>query len=406
MLGNLLLWHRPFTWEKAYIICTTLLFFTVPLSSALPNILIAPIGFIWLVRFRESIKKLNTFQKGIISLFIILMVLAVFSGDALSDSKTLSKYGLIIALFIFLQPIKNRILQENAFMIGLGLAVLTSVYKGIVKAQGMQQISLGEIFGNSSFLNDVLLWDRPYFGFLLLLVAHICINRYEVNLQKKSLMIAFTTSVVIFVLAARLSMLLCTVLWIIYAIRRYTRFSKKQWIYTSIISICLLTLLVSNNGFWQRFQARSTLEWNTERMLDIEPRYVIWPCAIDIFQEKGSSKLSYRSKKKIDQSLVDCYASTIDKKSKKEWYFLKGFNTHNQFLNMTLRGGLLLGIAFFLIFVWGMTIESTVTSYISLIFIFFCFLMLENVIDRQLGAIIFGVFLSYIPFKNKKIKKI
>jgi len=380
--------------EKVYVWSTVLMFFLIPISKALPNLFVIPIGLMGVIRFRESVKKLSISNSIIILVFLVLIVLSIISNTFIEDIKTLSKYALVIILLFSLQHLKDRELQERAFSIGVAIALIISTYNAVIALQTLDNVSFGYLFGNTSFLKDVLLWRRPYFGFLILLVIYIHLNKLSKNKGSYNLVIAGIGTLFLFLIAARLSMLLSLLLWFIYGVKIFRNLSIRKRLGILGVGVGMIVLLLTNDGFWQRFQVRSELSWNIERMLDIEPRYVIWPCATSILMDYDNVLLSYNSKENIDNALENCYKTVIEKKSKREWFVKKRYNSHNQFLNVSLRGGLILGIAFFLAFIWAMTMERYTSSQKLLVFLFFCFLMLENAIDKQLSASLFGVFLS------------
>jgi O-antigen ligase len=87
----------------------------------------------------------------------------------------------------------------------------------------------------------------------------------------------------------------------------------------------------------------------------------------------------------------------------KKQKFLKGnyYNTHNQFLGYLISNGIV-GLSFFLLILFKNfnIAASSSFEHLSILLLFTFMMMIENVLDRQNGIILFSFLLNYFAFKN------
>lgn len=83
------------------------------------------------------------------------------------------------------------------------------------------------------------------------------------------------------------------------------------------------------------------------------------------------------------------------------------YNSHNQFNSYLIKTGLL-GFSFFL-FYWVFLIKTALNSkdiiFICILFIFFGNMLIENILEREAGVLVFSFFISYFTrtyYKNEK----
>ena len=99
-------------------------------------------------------------------------------------------------------------------------------------------------------------------------------------------------------------------------------------------------------------------------------------------------------------NLNDCYNSSISNVSKKEYYSITKFNSHNQFFDIFLDGGVVGTFLFLILFIFSMYSFRNNFDAIFILFSFLLFLVFENIFQRQIGTYLFGIF---IPLFHKII---
>ena len=85
---------------------------------------------------------------------------------------------------------------------------------------------------------------------------------------------------------------------------------------------------------------------------------------------------------------------SIDEKNR---FVTKNYNTHNQYLNELLRGGI---VGFLLLLTPQIVLlyysfKTGNTSSILFMISVICFCFVENILDRQLGVYLYAIFLSF-----------
>ncbi len=87
----------------------------------------------------------------------------------------------------------------------------------------------------------------------------------------------------------------------------------------------------------------------------------------------------------------------------KEAFFKgKNYNTHNQFLGFTLSVGIL-GLLVFIVFL-GHNLRAAILSqnfeHVSILLVFILLMLIENILDRQNGVMLFSFYINYLMFYN------
>jgi O-antigen ligase len=98
--------------------------------------------------------------------------------------------------------------------------------------------------------------------------------------------------------------------------------------------------------------------------------------------------------------MTDCYVSKIEpgRTKKINYYKTEKFNTHNQFLDIWLIAGLP-GLSILLaLFIVPFLKQKTYSEMLTVLVLFFLFMLVENIFQRQIGCFLFGIFLGlYAP---------
>jgi len=198
----------------------------------------------------------------------------------------------------------------------------------------------------------------------------------------------------IVLISARISIITLFLLAVVYLIF----YSKISWVKkgVSLVSFVLFfgLLVLTNKNISERFFVKSNLEESLKVASDYEPRIVIWNCAYLMTQKSDfNSIIGFDGYKTISNNFLDCYSSTIENPSKKEYFLTEKFNSHNQFIDFYLIGGFI-GLLLFLTFFIKLLIEVRSNFFqMAIVISFLLFFCVENIFYRQFGCYLVGIFI-------------
>jgi O-antigen ligase len=372
---------------------------------ALPNIFLVISMFLF---FYMVIKKeINFyFTNEIIAFGFLLLFLIgkqlIQTKFNFEDYKIYSNYLIIFILPILLQTF-SKTKTSIAIVISSLIAILVALYNTIIYFFENKIIP----FANDEAVNKILVIDRPYLGFFCL-IAFIS-SFYLINKKPKYkmvlLFISFSLFLFIVLIVARLSLISLILLGLIHLFFYSTLlFYKKILILVTSIIIISITLH-SYKNMSKRFFTNTSLE----RIKLYDPRVDIWDCAYRISKESDFNIiLGSKSHQVISDKLVDCYKTKSENDlQRRQWFVDTRFNTHNQFIDFFLVGGLL-GLTIFMYLIYEMirVLKHNFYSF-SLVISIILFLFFENVFQRQLGCYFIGIIFSFKSkpnnIKNQKI---
>ena len=372
-----------------------LIVFFLPFSLSIPNIII-PFGIVAIVY--KKVSKESFYFKPIVPFclfFLAILFSLLLKNILIEDSKMLLRIGLVlIAAVIILNTTKKLIVK--AFILSINLALALSIFKilNYIHLNGALDLSNGEVIYN------VLPIERPYFGFLVLISSLLTFEIFQKNEMNKKLLVSIILINVLFVffIASRLTIITYILVFILY----FFKYLEMKLTYKAFILSLILALsfgLLSING---NFMNRLKLDQGIKTFVDYEPRFVIWPCAVNVLKEDFSKliigPLGFESG---TNALKVCYSSSIEKLDKREWYLERGFNAHNQFLGILIISGIF-GLIFFIYFLFQLY-KSAENSfvYLSILLGLSLFFILECIIYRQIGCYIVGLIIALVSKKNE-----
>ncbi|MDG1039618.1 MAG: O-antigen ligase family protein [Polaribacter sp.] len=376
-----------------------LLAFTLPLSFALPNILLLLVFSLFVIK--KNKERLNTYVK-LVLLFGLFFILKALFNKELSQNFFIYKHLIVFTAISFLAfNIKNIILVKKTFVFGVLSAVLFSFFKITAYYVENQSIPLG----NTSEATELLIIHRPYFGFICFLAIMCCsslINEIKTSKQK----VFYKLSIVLFIgfvylIVARLALGLILIYLFILAFQQYKLSKKKIVLFVGLFSSLLFMLVINNKNLKKRLHIENSFDKTIKVIANQEPRVVIWGCFLGLIKKSDFNYLTgYKSIKSIQSDLNDCYKNTIENVSKNTYYQKTKFNTHNQFLDFFLQGGLIGFLLFIIILGYSFYSNRFNFTTIFIIFSFVSFLLLENLFHRQLGVYLIGIFIPLFMKRN------
>ena len=389
---------------KTVDILFALLVFTIPLSLALPNILLLILVIHYIIK--EKQKTINNYTKLAIVFIAFFLVKALFNRDIIEGFFFYKHLVTFLVITILAFNIKDIDLVKRGFVFGVLIAIIFTTYQLILYYINYKSIPLG----NSSEVADLLIIHRPYFGFVCFL-GIICCTDLSISIKEKKYLYFYRFLILLFTLfiyliVARLALILVIIYLFILVIQRIQVSTKKLLLLIGIFFSLILLLVSNNKNLQKRLHIQNSFKETISVISNQEPRVVIWNCAFDLINNtKFNNFIGYRNIKNLQLDLNDCYSETIENTSKKEYYLDVKFNTHNQFLDFYLQGGII-GLALFLS-IMGYSLFITKSNYFSLLALvgFLLFLMVENLFHRQLGVYLLGIFIPLFIKKSLLLKK-
>ena len=375
-----------------YELLSALLLLSTPFFMALPNILIILLTLLWVWRiYKKEVAFASISNLWLTVLFVYLSVKAVFFETFLEDSRVYGRFLLIFLLPIVLSNVRTIVLKV-AF---IGMSCLA------IAIAGLRMVSFyfsnGNLpFSNGDVVNRLLIVERPYFGFICLISIIFCVEMGKLYYKRKFIFIAlgFLFAVFIFLIAARLSLLTLIVLALAYL---FFQSGLKTWHKLTLIAAgaaCTTILLMSYGNLSERFLRNAS----KDRIHLYDPRVVIWTCASEISQAPDFNIVTGLSGyTEITKRYVDCYGTkNNDDLERKQLFIVKEYNSHSQFIDFYLIGGIA-GLLLFTGFAISLLTSAKGNFYnFAVAFSLVMFFVLENVFHRQFGCYLIAILLSII----------
>lgn len=373
----------------------------LPFSNAFVNILFGAFIFLMIVikiKYKSTLKfNLITLLFSVLSIY--LMINGLFQGTYAANK---SLWKLMPLLFFGTLVLSNYKLNSGNVYKKVSLASSTLYILISLIKTGIFYKDNGYLpFGNGDEITSILSIHRPYLGLYLVLNIIFIIDFIQQNWKKNTkyfycfLLLFFSIYLVLIV--ARLSVLTLIILGCIY-ILFYLRVSLKIKLISGALLIFSVTFLsLSNQNFKERIKPESI-----EYFMDYEPRFVIWKSVVNIYNNDDFNRiLGYGNYSLIEDYLVMNYADQIENKSKRDFYISERFNTHSQYLDYLLFGGII-GITLFVIYsIVVLFINANFFTPTAITIAFLLFFLVENVFHRQFGIYLF---LLYIVIFSHNIK--
>ncbi|HUH34620.1 MAG TPA: O-antigen ligase family protein [Moheibacter sp.] len=368
-----------------------------------PNILIGILLllFPFVIKKRKWIKPNSTIIYLLISL-ILTIGLGIIAHERWEDISFLIKIITIPIILILSLPIKDHRIPLYSFLISSFTLLLISIINLTFHYFTYHSLNLDV----GADVNKLLMSERPYLGFIYLI--SFCLSLYLKRFQKSKWskillnIMAVIFSAFILYISARLSIL--SLLIIIGSSVFYAKNKKRTFLLSFGSMLTLAAFGFLNPNFISRLTAGfSQDKIEMQKVIQLEPRTHIWECSYNISQSDSMTfwGLGFRNTIK---NLKDCF-STHDKflnKGQQKFFIDSNFNTHNQFLNFYLSSGFLSLLLFLILFFVLFKIYRGNYYSFALILALFLFCIFENVISRQIGAMLFAIvlYLAHSILKN------
>jgi len=382
--------------DKIYNYIFLLLCFVIPfsgLAKAFPNILI--IALVVLFPFHSQKKKLSNYKKeiGLLLIFCLLITINTLIFERFEDLKIVSRL-FYIPLVIALSSVVSSTTTVLKYFVGGSLFILIISSIKVLRSGGFE-------LANGDEVNQLLMGERPYLGFVYVISALFC---FYLGMKSKTRLLKtlyWITSAVfvgfIFLIAARLSTLSVFV-GLILAFFYFISNKKVKLLALISIPFFLVLLLSFSDNLSKRFYINEEYA----NFLTSEPRYYIWDCAYQIAPNCAQDFIFGYGYYTTEAKLGTCYTEKdnfIDSQHK-QWFLDCNFNTHNQFLDIFLSQGLL-ALIVFIVSILYLLIRSRSNFYaLSLALFIVLFFSFENVLTRQIGCMLISILIITITRFN------
>lgn len=380
---------------------------SLPFSKALINIVLV-LGILFLVY--DIVIKKTAFVKPsttfiVLFVFIICLSINAFLQGNVQENKLFYKlYPLLIGTYFTIINIKNdsvTTIKKISGVVGVFYVLVCFVRIGLYYTEF--QVNP---FGNSNVINHILILERPYGACLSLINIILLYDLFLKEIKKKNkhiyLILIFFLTVFIVLIAARLALLSLLIITVVY-ILFFSKIKFKMKLSLLLgIPLLLAVLLISSKGL----QERLFIGKSFEIFKDYEPRFVIWEGVFEIVASKDFNLISGTGNyQEIENKLVNHYQKIEGNLSKRDYYLSERFNSHNQFLDILLFGGIFAFLT--LVFILGcffICFKKNFTSF-AILGSLVLFMLVENIFHRQTGCYLFMIYLI-LAFKINSEDKV
>ncbi len=384
--------HKSYTFLFA-LFCATIPF--TELAKAIPNILmgILVVLFGFIVK-KEDFKKLYSKTTLLLGLFCLSLFLNILASGRWEDLGYLTNSLIIFLIIVLSLPVKNYIIPLKAFVLSASILMIISSLNFI-----SYYINTTDFYFNSGgHINDILLGERPYLGFIYVVASCVCWFLARQTQHKKQVVLWYLLSscLILFVAVIAARMALISLFIILLASSFYFKRLKLTigfLLGTLVFGFLIISL---NDNIKSRFFF-SERKSSINEKLTYEPRYHIWNCAGEMKHTTYSFLLG-KGFRATQSELLDCYQNKKDfvTLDQQQWFVHNNFNTHNQYLDLYLSAGIISTVFFVLLLL--ITFVKNRTNYFAtaLILLLVLFLVTENLIHRQVGVMLMGIVFSFI----------
>lgn len=383
-----------------------LVIFSLPFSNALTNIGI--VALILILPFIVSKSKTKEWASSpfcwLNLLLIYLIVNALINNSFEENSKFFSKFGYLFLMPFLVFQLKSFSWLKITTLFMINALIISSVFKIIKFYNAFQFLP----FADGWATNAVLIVERPYMGILCLIGI---ILSFDSALTNGRFRILFVSSFMIslafmFLISIRVSVLTFFLLSLIYVFF-YSSISKRlKLVLFFCIGAVFFAMINFNSNFSKRFFLDDTFENTVSSFKEQETRVIIWNCALEITKKDNFHLLfGLKSPGELNNQLVNCYDTSITDYSRKQWFLEQKYNTHNQYLDIFLLGGIS-SLLFTLIFIIKI-INGSLSSFINLSIVvsFLTLMFVENIFHRQLGCLLFSIFIPLLSHSDNNLCK-
>lgn len=359
------------------------------------------------LNINEGWEDLKSYYKAnsVIICFIIILILYQFGRASFSDDlsdKRIGFLGLLFVSFFVLFRIRDFNKLFNVVILVVSCLVVSgsyNIYQYYITSEEFNMSVGGHI-------NPMLIVARPYLGYILNIA--IILSFYMFSKIKSKVIYIYLGLALLYIcymmfIAIRIQLVSLACIGVIY----FVFYNKMKLLYKIglivILGLSSITLLFISPTLKDRFEISTLMSANViDGLAEKEPRIVIWRCSKGISEEASFNPLFGVGKKEIiNTKLLRCYEEKTINNPMRQYFLDAQFGTHNLFIEFYLLSGiiglvLLLGLFLYL----GVKVRGNFFAF-AMVVVLFNFCLVENLLDGQLGAYLFGFTLFLIVLQNK-----
>lgn len=381
-----------------------ILILLLPFSKGIPNIIMAGLLLIFLIDFKKQYFQ-GFYKSPYLIIFFLTLYLfgqAIINGTFIMDFEFYKKYLYLIIIPILFLRVNNYQLLKITAIVSINATILISLFK-ILKFYS----NFGYLpFNDGWATNFVLVLERPYAGIFSIICIILSFDQIQRKTKSEYLFIASALLSVFFILfiAIRVSILTLFLIFGLYIFFYMKVAFKRKAMFFIVLLISLLLTLAFNKNISKRFFINDSIEKTLQTTKQFEPRIIIYSCAKEITQQPEFSIIfGTNSYTNIENSLVNCYSNSVEDYSRRSWFLEHRFNTHSQFIDLYLIGGLIAIFLFLTFLIKSVRDNYTDFSTVAMIVSFVMILCIENILHRQFGCFIFTIFTAlFLNTENSK----
>jgi len=374
-----------------------LMMFSLPLSLILDNIFLG-IMFLSIVFNNKKLTRSRVFY------YYLLFLLFTVMNSILNNSFFIEIENIFRLLPIILIPLCLENIEKNTRIKGLlflSIAIVIIQLNAIYGIINYYYFTEGKKYAlkNYSKINEILNYERPYLGFFSAL--NIILSYYFYKLKNNrswlNISLAIFSLVLIVLISARLAIIIVFLTGLLVIL---FRLNKKNIMKITLLFIGVIVLIFySNHSLRERFN-----------LISKDARVVTWKGASVIFFKNSNYIFGSGSEQDTRVNLLEYYKNYdgFNGEAEKNRFISKNYNTHNQYINELLRGGL---IGFILLIIPQILILYKSVSKKNILALMFLvsimsFSLTENILARQIGVYLFALLISLSSiFSYKKENK-
>jgi len=396
---------KEYSLEDIRFFVCCLFVFALPLDRIYSEVFLITLLCLVLIDFRIiSFKKIPKSFWAFQLFFLISVSGLLFTAPPfINEGRFLIEKQLAIFLFPILLSFSFTITERRIDILLKTLTISTSLCIIYLLAANYinylhLNISFKEfIYSGISFNHSFSSYLQIHAGYLSMYVVlsfFYIIKKYGENKKNILILLVILHSIAIFFLASRANtMALIFILIFIYPFF-YVK-NKKIFISSVVISISLFGfMLVSSPYLNQKFGVLMLDDLGVKREENSEPRITRWKESLRIISESPiyghgtGSEIQKLKEKYKEKNLIYSY--------------FKEYNSHNQFLSIAIKHGIigLILITLILIFYFTIAIKQKDFIYLSFLIIILFNFFIENVLDTNKGIFFFAFFNTLLGYYN------
>jgi O-antigen ligase len=411
-----MIWSIQNLAEKATYFFLILFGVLLPYDMLYATLAVYPILFFSLISFRkEKLKQIPKYW-WVFTLIFLLNVIGYFYTADTHRASYLLERQLIIFLFPLILPLavnvnnkKNNLLFIS-FTLSCLAAILFLLYPNFLFLQSnhwsLKVLSLPHLY-NHSFTQPLGIHATYLSLYTAMCIIFLidCIPRVTF-IQKLPLFLALIILLIgLYFMASRNTMLALLFIGLfVYPLFRLR--NKFGYFLISILLVGGLLFTVNQNHYiFNRFSIDLVDDLKPDNHYTIEnpePRILRWKCAVDLIKEKPILGFGAGDEIPLLMKLYKERGMTVSYKEE--------FNTHNQYLAILIKNGII-GLIVFLsmmFYFFRLAIQSKNFMYLSFLILITIGFITENIIDANKGIFFFAFFNTLLGYQiiNEKKKKL